>query len=69
MIIVLSGEIATGKTTLAQGLMLPVLKLREVIEERIPQMDLLDRQHLQAAGEQLDKDHGILALFGHRVIP
>src|SRR5713101_2923888 len=60
-VVLLSGSVATGKTTLARGLNssrgAKVLTTREAILRRLPNTSP-SRADLQAAGEYLDKQTG-----------
>ena len=57
-IILLSGPIASGKSTLAKALVshyaLEIIQTRELLSERLARSGRLDRLDLQAEGDQLD---------------
>jgi adenylosuccinate synthase len=61
-IILLSGRVASGKSTLAQGLAdrfgMLTLKTRDLLEERLARRGRKDRRNLQAEGDRLDRRTG-----------
>ena len=61
-IIILSGPISSGKSTLAEGLAqrfnMPILKTSKVLQKRVRSELTGDRKVLQAEGERLDKKTG-----------
>jgi dephospho-CoA kinase len=70
-IILLSGPISSGKSTLAKGLAerfgMPIFKTSEILKKQVRSNLRQDRKVLQAQGERLDRKTRVLSIseMGH----